>query len=337
MATIKEVAERAKVSVATVSHVISGSVPVSPRLRKRVMAAVRDLDYQPNHVARSLKTKQTMTLGMVISDITNPFFPSVVRGAEDMASKHGYLLITFNTDDDFERERQVLSVLRSRRIDGALLVPAPHPGDVSNVENILAAGIPIVGLDRVPPEFSLDSVSVENEIGARELVRHLVAMGHHDIAALTGPLSLVNTQERLRGYEEALREANIPVRPELIWKGDFRTAGGYAAGRELLNSKKRPTALFVMNGMMTLGVLDAMEELGLRCPDDLAIATFDELPFIRPHLTCAAQPVYDIGAKGAELLIRRIERKLENETPVRLRLRTELKIRESSLGFKWNK
>ncbi|MFB3779749.1 MAG: LacI family DNA-binding transcriptional regulator [Bryobacteraceae bacterium] len=338
MATIKQVAQRAKVSVGTVSNVVSGAVPVSSRLRKRVLAAIRELDYHPNQIARSLKTRQTKMLGMVIPDITNPFFPQAVRGAEDAASEHGYLLVTFNTDDHVERERKVLSQLRSRRFDGGLLVLAPNSGDFSHVENTLAAGIPLVCVDRIPARLQLDTVMVENAIGARSAVRHLISMGHREIGVLAGPATLANAHERLEGYKQALAEANLPVRPELIRQGDFRIESGHALGRELLTAPKRPTALFVCNGMMALGMLRALEELGLRCPEDLALAVFDDLQLasaLRPHLTSVVQPVYQIGYKGASMLIARVEGTLQDPAPVKVRLATELKIRESSLGYKW--
>jgi len=337
MATIKEVAHRAKTSVGTVSNVISGTVPVSTRLRRRVLAAIRELDYHPNQIARSLKTKQTMMLGMVISDITNPFFPLVVRGAEDAASKDNYLLVTFNTDDHVERERHILSVLRSRRVDGVLLVVAPSDGDSSHLERTVAAGIPIVCLDRVPQGISLDSVSAESAIGARECVRHLVAMGHREIAIISGPDALETARDRLRGYEEALHEARIPIDPGLVRVGDFRAESGYREARDLLLGEKRPTALFVANGMMTLGVLTALDELGLRCPEDLALATFDDLPLaasFRPRLTAVAQDAYEIGYRGAELLVKRVAGLIPDPQPVHIRLRPELKIRESSLGYR---
>jgi len=332
------VARRAKVSVGTVSNVVSGTVPVSPRLRKRVLGAIGELDYHPNHVARSLKTRQTMMLGMVISDIANPFFPLVVRGAEDAASQRGYLLITVNTDDQSERERHVLSMLRSRGVDGVLLVVAPDEGDFEHLEKTVASGIPIVCLDRIPPRIALDSVSVENAIGAREAVRHLIAMEHRDIAIVNGPISLGTARDRLQGYKDALREANIRVRTEFVREGDFRAESGYRLGRELMTSKRRPTAMFVCNGMMTLGVLQALEELGLRCPEDCALVTFDDLPaaaVFRPHLTAVAQPAYDLGFKAAGLLMQRMEGTLDGAAPVHLTLRPELKIRESSLGYKW--
>jgi LacI family transcriptional regulator len=337
MSTIKEVAERANVSAGTVSNVISGTVSVSPRLRKRVLAAIRELDFHPDQNARSLKKRQTMMVGMVISDIANPFFPLAVRGAEDAALKEDYLLITLNTDDQVERERKALSTLRSRRVDGVLLVVAPSDGDVSHIERTVAAGIPIVCLDRIPSGLSLDSVSFDSAVGARECVRHLVAMGHRDIAILNGPLSLETARERMRGYEDALREAQIPVDPNWIRTGDFRVESGYREARDLLLAPKRPTAVFVANGMMTLGVLNALDELAMRCPEDIALASYDDLPLaasFRPRLTAVAQDPYKIGQMGAELLIKRIKGLMPDPKLIEIRLRPELKIRESTLAYR---
>jgi LacI family transcriptional regulator len=335
MATIKEVARRAKVSVGTVSNVLSGVVPVSPRLRQRVRAAIRELDYHANQVARSLKVKQTNMLGMVVSDITNPFFPQLVRGAEDAALKQGYLLILFNTDDRVERERQVLSVLRSRRVDGVLLVVAPGDGDVSHIRRTIEAGTPVVSLDRIPPGVTLDSVSVDNVKGAQVAVRHLITLGHRRIAIITGSLALQTASDRLKGYRLALQEAGLEEDPELIVEGDFRQGKGYRLGKDLLLRHRRPSGLFVSNGMMTLGVLQAMEEIGLTCPADVALTSFDDLPLaaaFRPHLTAVAQPAYEIGYRGAELLIRRIRGELTGKRPVSIVLEPELKIRESTCG-----
>lgn len=337
MATINDVAKQARVSTGTVSHVISGAVPVSPGLRRRVDAAIRDLDYHPNHVARSLKVNQTKTLGIVISDITNPFFPQVVRGAEDTALQHGYLLITFNTDDRSDREKQGLSLLRSRRVDGVLLVLASDNGDTAHIRNTIASGVPIVCLDRVPRGFSVDSVSVDNVKGAQVCVRHLISQGHRRIAIITGPLTLQTATDRLKGYHAALEEAGIKPEAELIAEGNFRETTGYLLGKEFLLRRRRPTALFVCNDMMTIGVIMALEETGLMCPADIAIASFDDLPLaaaFRPHLTAVAQPAYDIGREGATLLIQRVERKIKAHKPLTIRLEPELRIRESTSADK---
>jgi LacI family transcriptional regulator len=335
VATIKEVAKRARVSVGTVSNILSGR-SVALELRERVEASIRELDYYPNHIARSLKSKRTNTLGMVISDITNPFFPLVVRGAEDAASEQGYSLITFNTDDRVERERQCLSLLRSRRVDGLLLVVAPNSDDSSHIDAVLDDGIPIVCLDRIPDHATrLDSVSVDNVKGAQICIQHLIMRGHTRIAIITGSLALRNARERLAGYEQAMTEAGLEIDRSLIAEGNFREESGLRLGKDLLLRHKRPTALFVCNGTMTVGVLEALEEMGLSCPDDVALATFDDLPVakaFRPHLTAVVQPCYQIGYQGASLLLQKIHGE-SRDTPLHIRLEPELKIRESTKGI----
>jgi len=340
MPTLREIADRAGVSVGTVSNVINGTAAVSAERRERVLAAIRELDYQPNHVARSLKLKKTRMLGMVISDITNPFFPQLVRGAEDAALKNSYLLITFNTDDNVEREKRVLSVLRQRRVDGVLLVVAPNAGDDGHIRGILDSGMPIVCLDRLPAGIEVDSVSVDNVAGARDCVRHLISMGHRRIAILTGPKAVQTAAERLQGYQEALIQAGIAADPALILEGDFRSESGYRLGRALLAGSDRPTAVFVCNNMMALGLLRALAELGLNCPRDVAVASFDDFPLaeaFQPRMTAVAQPAYSIGYRGAELLIARIEGRPAVPRPSRIRLATQLLVRESSTGYRFNR
>jgi LacI family transcriptional regulator len=338
MADIKQIAERARVSIATVSNVISGTRPVSAGLAARVRAAIEELDYHPNHVARSLKVKQTNMLGMIIPDITNPFFPEVMRGAEDASRERKYLLVTANTNEHAEREHEVVSVLRSHRVDGLLVAVAPGRGAMARIEGAASAGTPVVFLDRAPRSAKLDSVTVDNVKGAQDCVRHLTRVGHRDIAIVTGSLALEIGRQRLRGYEAALKEAGIKVRNSMILEGSFREESGYRCAKEILVRQHRPTALFVSNGVMALGVLRALDELGMECPRDIALATFDELPFaraFRPGLTCVAQPAYDLGFQGATLLMDRIEGKLA-PGPIQIELASELKIRESSGGKRRN-
>jgi LacI family transcriptional regulator len=333
MATIKEVAKKAKVSVGTVSNVLSGTSPVSPAIRARVTKAIQTLDYHPNHFARSLKTRQSQLLGMVISDITNPYFSSVVRGAEDAALEDGYLLVSSNTDHQIEREKRVVSVLRNRRVDGILLVVAPNDGDFEHIRNTIAAGIPVVCLDRIPIGLRLSSVTGDAIQATEMCIRHLVAQGHSSIGIITGHLQLQNAVDRLQGYKNALRECGLEADPDMIMPGDFRLESGYLQTKRLLLGPKRPTALFVSNGMMGLGALKALKEMKLSCPQDLALAVFDELPgsgSFSPDLTVIAQPAYDIGYKGAKLLIDQIQSGVPR-VPVELRLTSELRIRESTL------
>jgi LacI family transcriptional regulator len=334
MATIKEIAARAGVSIGTVSNVVSGRRQVSAPLSKRVRAAIRELGYRPNQVARSLKIRQTNMLGMIIPDITNPFFPEVMRGAEDASRERKYLLVTANTDEHAEREQDVISVLRSHQVDGLLIAVATDSGAMEHTRNVAETGTPVVFLDRTRKGSGLDSVTVDNLKGAQDCVRHLIRLGHREIAIITGSLTLEIGRERLKGYEAALREAGIEVQPSLILEGNFREESGYRLAKEILTQQHRPTALFVSNGVMAIGALQALDEFRVRCPQDLALATFDDLPCARafhPRLTCVSQPAYELGFKGASLLIDRIEGKLAGG-PVEIELALELKVRESTVG-----
>lgn len=335
MPTIVEVAKHARVSIATVSNVIRGTRRVSPALQERVQTAIRELDYSPNEIARSLKVKQTRMLALVLPDITNPFFPEIIRGAEDTAFERGYFLLTANTDEQIGRERRIISALRSYRVDGILLASAPGK-DSNHIKSVMRGGISIVCLDRTVAGIKTDAVLLDNVRGGRECVRHLIQGGHSKIAIITGSLALQTGIERLRGYEEALREADIEIDPGLVLEGDFREESGYRLGKQLLQHRVRPTAIFVCNGVMTLGVLKALEEAGVQCPDDIALATFDDLALDRsfhPHLTAVVQPGYEMGARAATILMDRVEGKLTNE-PFIVRIVPTLVVRESTRARK---
>ncbi|MBS1841575.1 MAG: LacI family DNA-binding transcriptional regulator [Acidobacteria bacterium] len=331
MSTIVEVAKRAGVSVGTVSNVLSGNPSVGRELRERVEAAIRALDYHPNEIARSLKVKQTYMLGMVLPDITNPFFPDIMRGAEEKALQRRYLLVTANTDEQIEREQSILAALRSRRVDGILLACAPGK-DSGHIRRVVEAGIPVVCLDRAAVGIKLDSVLLDNVRGGQDCVRHLLRVGYRNIAVITGPHKLQIARERLRGYVEAHREAHLDVNRELILEGDFREESGYRIAKELLLRRVRPSAIFVCNGMMTLGVLQAFEEMGVHYPEDLGLATFDDIVgdhSFYPRLTVVAQPTYEMGAQGADLLMDRIDGKLKGK-PLIVRLKPTLTVRSST-------
>ena len=334
MPTMIQVAERAKVSIATVSNVIRGTQPVSAALAERVRKAIRDLDYYPNEIARSLKVKQTRMLGMIIPDITNPFFPELIRGAEDTAFERGYFLVTANTNEQLERECRSISAFRSYRVGGILLASAT--GEKSDhIKNVIQAGIAVVCVDRSIKGLKTDAILLDNARGSQDCVRHLIESGHKKIAIITGPPSLQTGMERLKGYEDALDEARIPVDRKLILEGDFRDESGYRLVKKLLSRRTKPTALFVCNGMMTLGVLKAFDEFRIRCPQDIALATFDDLGVDRsfhPHLTVVVQPSYDIGSRAASLLIDRIEKK-STKGPIIIRVLPTLVVRESTAAW----
>ncbi|HTX38422.1 MAG TPA: LacI family DNA-binding transcriptional regulator [Bryobacteraceae bacterium] len=334
MPSIKKVAEVAGVSVGTVSHVITGSVPVSDELRLKVQAAIRQLNYHPNYVARSLKTSKTLTLGIIVPHMTISFFPQIIHGAEMAARKRGYFLIAVNSDDDGERQKDLLSLLRSERVEGILLVLAAAPTPISQISRILDAGIPVVCLDRIPDRVAVDSVSVEDTEAAQMGVEHLISMGLRRIAVVTGPLTLKNERRRVQGYRQALERAGIPVDERLIWQGNFRTADVAELCREkLADAASRPEAVFSTNGPTALGVLRAFRDGGLSTPRDIAFATFDELAvedIFTPSITTVVQPAYEIGFRAANLLLDRIERVEGLENTVTIRLAATLKVRESS-------
>jgi DNA-binding LacI/PurR family transcriptional regulator len=332
MATIKEVADLAGVAVGTVSHVITGSVPVSESLRRKVQAAIRALDYHPNHVARSLKTAKTRTLGIIVPDMTIPYFPKLIRGAEAAARKRGYSLIAVNSDDDGERQRDLLSLLRSQRVEGILLVMAAAPTPVNQIARMLDAGVRIVCLDRIPDRVPVDSVSVEDTEAAEIGVNHLIELGHRRIAVVTGPQTLKNERQRLLGYKQAMDAAGLAIGEDLVWFGNLRAEDVAALCRERLANGPRPEAIFCTNGPTGLGVLRALRDAGLRTPDDIAFVTVDELTvddIFYPSITTVVQPAMEIGGRAAEILLDRIESG-GPEDSMTIRLQATLKVGESS-------
>jgi LacI family transcriptional regulator len=326
--TISEVAARAGVSTATVSRVIAGTAPVSDGLRDQVFRAARELDYRPNRVARNLRVRATRTIGVVIPDILNPFFTSVVRGIEDVLQSEDYTLLLGNSDGQGDREHLYLDTLRAEGVAGILFVPSNGQKDA--YRSLGRAGIPLVAIDRSPLGLDVDLVTVTNEEGAHSAVAHLLAVGWKRIALIAGPGHLNVAQERQAGYERALREAGIALDPKLVRQADFREQGGYDAMRSLLALPDRPTAVFVANNLMAMGALHAIGDAGLKIPADIGIVSFDDVPWgpwLQPPLTVVDQPTYDLGASAARILINRLR---DPDRPFRkVVLQTRLLVRAS--------
>jgi DNA-binding LacI/PurR family transcriptional regulator len=320
--------------VGTVSHVITGSVQVSATLRSKVQAAIEELDYHPNHVARSLKTSRTRTLGIVVPDLTISFFPQIIRGAETAARERGYTLIAVNSTDDTKRETELLSLLRSQRVEGILLIMAADPTPPAQMARVIDSGIPLVCLDRIPEGIAVDSVSVDDVAAAEMGVGHLISMGYRRIAIVTGPLSLKNERRRLLGYKRCCKRAGVLVDKHSIWPGNLRTEDVATLCRKRLQSAAdRPDALFCTNGPTALGALEALGELGLETPGDIGFVTFDELTahdVFTPAITTIVQPAYEIGYQAAEILLRRIDQGKEPEGVYTVRLPATLKVRATS-------
>jgi DNA-binding LacI/PurR family transcriptional regulator len=328
--TMRQIAERAQVSIGTVSHVINETATVRPKLRERVIEAIRSMGYQPSALAQGLRKNRTNMLGMVIPDITNPFFPGVVRGVEDVAYKRSFRVILCNADNDPSKEASYVRELRSYHIAGLLIIPAVGPDIAGHLRAYASASVPVVCIDRVPDGWKGDAVLVANAEGAYLATRHLIQMGHKRLAVIAGPLKLTNAAERLKGFTRALNEAHIEIEPEFVQEARFDAASGYQAALRLLRMLPRPTAIFACNDLMAFGVLEAARELGLRCPEDLSIAGFDSLEFAKltdPSLTSVYQPGYQLGATAARLLLQRIDGM--RLAPQKILLPTELKRRNS--------
>jgi DNA-binding LacI/PurR family transcriptional regulator len=334
MPTIKEVADLAGVAVGTVSHVITGAVPVSDALKRKVLAAIKDLDYHPNHVARSLKTSRTRTLGIIVPDMTISFFPQIIRGAETAARVRNYTLIAANSDESSIRQQELLTLLRSQRVEGILLVIASAQTPVVQISRMLDAGIPLVCVDRIPAHVQVDSVSLEDQSAAELGVSHLIAQGHRRIAIVTGPLSLRNEQQRLLGYQRGIAAAGLVVDDTLEWEGNLHPEDIAAMSLERLAIPQAwPDAIVCTNGPTALGVLRAMHSLDIRTPQHMGFLTFDELTvddLFSPHITTIVQPAYNIGFRAADMLLDRIEAGEHNHEPLTVRLPATLKIRDSS-------
>lgn len=328
-ATIREVAKKAGVSPATVSRVISQFGYVSETTRQKVLKTIRELDYRPNIIARSMVTKATHTIGLVVTDITNPFFAQLSRGIEEITWNNGYTLFLANTDEDVEREQAIVQALQEKQVDALIIVPAssvnaPHLFDLNR------QGIPIVLVDREVVDLPVDKVMVDNEEGAYTAVSHLISLGHRRIAMLLDNLDITTNIERLNGYKKALQDNHIYVEEELIKSCQYTQQSAYEIIKEMLLLTNRPTALFTANNFMTIGAIKAIREAKLSIPNDLALVGFDDLDYEAlnsPQLTVVSQPITSMGNIAGQ----RIIAKLRGDTnpPMEIRLKTQFIIRES--------
>ncbi|MDZ7717213.1 MAG: LacI family DNA-binding transcriptional regulator [Balneolaceae bacterium] len=311
MSTLKEVAKKAEVSITTVSRVINGSSKVNDETRERVQKAMTKLDYQPNRVAQRLRNSngRSKLLGLIIPDIQNQFYSNIVRGIEDVTYGNDFAVILCNSDENPNKERFYLEVLKSESVDGIILPPIHQFGD--EIDSIIELGIPIVCVDRKLMRKKVDTVVIGNDKGGYDAVSHLIELGHKKIAILTSSLQFSSFEERQKGYERALKENGIEIDKRLIKEGDPRSSEtARALADELLSLDTPPTAIFATNNLMTLGVLEAVNNHDLKIPEDISIIGFDDLPWakaISPSLTTVKQPAYEMGQKAAELFFKRVE------------------------------
>ncbi|MFD7294539.1 LacI family DNA-binding transcriptional regulator [Streptomyces sp. NPDC059897] len=326
MASIKDVAAAAGVSVATVSRVLNSHPSVSPDARTRVLAAVESLGYRPNAVARSLRTAQTRTLGLVISDVLNPYFGELTRAVEDEARGLGYSVIIGNADERPELQDHHVRTLLDRRIDGLLV--SPTDGASPLMLDAARAGTPMVFVDRWIPGVDVPVVRSDGRGAVRDLVAHLHALGHRRLAIIAGPAATTTGSERVDAFREALASYELELPDAYIGQGDFQADSGRRVTEAFLDLPEPPQAVFAADNLMALGALDAVRARGLRVPDDIAVAAFDDIPWFvhtDPPITAIAQPTKDLGRAAVRALVDRIE----GRVPESVALPAHLVVRRS--------
>ncbi|MBI6923917.1 MULTISPECIES: LacI family DNA-binding transcriptional regulator [Pseudomonas] len=329
MATIKDVAALAGISYTTVSHVLNKTRPVSEPVRLKVEAAIRELDYVPSAVARSLKARSTATIGLLVPNSVNPYFAELARGIEDACERNGYCVILCNSDDDPQKQRNYLRVLLEKRIDGLVVGSVGQNDDL--LQSLAGVRTPMVIVDRELEGVDADLVRIDHELGAYLATRHLLELGHRDIAYIGGPAETGVTQMRLGGFRRALAEAGVTVAAERVRHCDFTSPGGHAAATDLL-AGTRPTAIFAGNDMIGFGVLRAAAERHIDVPGALSVIGFDDIElsrYVYPPLTTVGQSIRELGESAAALLLGRIAQPCNSAAQQRI-ITPRIVLREST-------
>jgi len=317
------------VSPVTVSRVINNTGNVSATTQEKVECAIEELGYVPSVMARSLRSKQTRTLALIVSDITNPFWTTVARGVEDAARSCDYSVFLCNTDENPVKQQRYLDVVVAQRVDGVII--APYDSDAQNLAKLRQQNIPTVIVDRRIEGWDVDSVYGDSLSGARAVVQHLISLGHERIVMLSGPANTSTAEDRVAGYCMALTEAGIPIDPRLIKRGEYRIVSGEELIHPVLDEGLNPTAIFAANNAIAMGAIQALGKRGLHIPQDIALVCFDDFPSLSrifPFLTVVVQPAYDMGVNAAQLLLSRLDSE-GNLQPRRVVLPTRLVVRHS--------
>jgi DNA-binding LacI/PurR family transcriptional regulator len=303
VATIKDVAREAGVSISTVSHTLSGKRPISPATKRRVFEAIERLGYRPNLNARGLASRRTSVLGLVVADISNPFYPTVARGVEDVAHAHDYSLMICSTDGDERRESGYIDLLESRQVDGIIYM-AGLPSN-RRLEQLVQLGrIPVVGVDERLPALDLPGIYLENRRAGALIAEHFVTLGHRDLAFIGGPAHLPTVIDRLAGYREVIEQAGLSLPDRMIAYADNLPEGGRHAASLLLGQASAPTALMAANDMMAIGALEYCREARIDVPESVSVVGVDDLPIARlAGLTSIHQPMYAMGTGAARMLL----------------------------------
>jgi LacI family transcriptional regulator len=341
--TLNDIARKAGVSVSTVSRVLnrkSQKNRISPKTAKLVMEAAKELNYRPHQLARGLRLKRTLTIGLVVPDISNPFFAHVTRMIQKNAYEYGYSMIVCNTDEDIDTEIEQIYLLRGKGVDGYIIMPVGVEND--HIVELIDFDKPLVLLDRCFNQLETNSVVVDNYNGSYNATKYLIEQGHKRIAIIQGLINTSTNSERVQGYKDALKEYGISVDKKLIVGNDFRKDNGYIETKLLLATPDPPTAIFTMSDLITLGALEAIKEGDFTIPDDISIISYDDIdfaPYFKSPLTAVRQPKESMGKVAVKLLIEDIKQKGRNAKQ-KIILKPELIIRDSvknlNLGFSDN-
>ena len=333
-ATMQDVADLAKVSKTTVSHILNETRPVSEEKRQRVLNAMKELGYHPNILARSLRKNETGTIGLIVPNSANPFYAEVSRGVESLSFDEGYNVILCNSDRNLEKEIAYTKLLINKRVDGILFVGAWVGEQTQHLHDIHEQGIPLAVVDRFVPDIDIDSVRTDNHLGGWLATSHLIGLGHKRISCIGGTPEFTPNAERIIGYQKAMRDAGIPIDDNLIVRTNFQFEGGHSAAQQLLSRDNRPTAIFACNDLMAIGAMRAASDLGLRIPEDISIVGFDDIQMAQhtcPQLTTISQPMVEMGKLATEMLLERIG---NANTVQRIRiLEPKLIVRQSTTKF----
>lgn len=307
MASIRDVARHASVSVATVSHVVNGTRNVTPETAARVRRAIEELGYRPNSLARSLRRGTTHTIGLLVPDNANPFFAEAARVVEDEGFQAGYSVILCNSSGSEAREKVYIDVLLSKQVDGLILISSS--AHLAGLRRVLNANVPVVALDREIPGASITQILVDQWQGGYLAGDYLISLGHRQIAVITGPNATSSSARRLKGFRHVLARAGVPLDERKVIPGDFRFGGGQSAIRELLARGQEFTAVFAANDLMAMGAIHALHEAGLKVPEDVSVLGFDDIPYAEtamPPITTIAQPIEALCRLSVQALIERI-------------------------------
>jgi DNA-binding LacI/PurR family transcriptional regulator len=326
--SLTDVAEAAGVSIATASRVLTGSDhPVAEETRQKVLRAAEELGYQPNLIARGLRTEQTLTIGIIVENILSPFIPPIIRGIQDHLEQHEYFGIIINSDWDPLAEAKAIESLSRRQIDGIIFVESCMRSS-DQVSELIDR--PHIFVHRLFNSLNPNSVVPDDHYGARLAVRHLAKLGHRRIAFINGPEGWDATVNRMAGYQEELAAWDVPFDPMLVDRGDWEVWSGYLAAQRLLALEHPPTAVFAANDLMALGVIYAVQQAGLRVSEDIAVVGYDDRDFsgfVRPAITTVSMPCEEMGRASAECLLRLIRGEVDTMEP--MLIRGELKVRQS--------